>query len=112
MDGRIAFARIKTIKSITTKALGLQGLLEAQQIKEALRRNKDGTFVYCIQCDEEIAEKMLELLPRAPLCKACISDTESRRSPEKLNPSHRDTQYLDLSEKIESAWPVLLWWAL
>ena len=103
MDGRIAFAEIKTIKSITTKALGVQGLLEAQQIKAALRRGKDGTFGYCIQCDEEIAEKRLELLPRTPLCKACMSGTDARRAPEKLNPSHRDTQYLDLSEKIESA---------
>ena len=103
MDGRIAFAEIKPTKSITTKALGVQGLLEAQQIKAALRRSKDGTFGYCIQCDEEIAEKRLKLLPRTPLCKACMSGTESRRTPEKLNPSHRDTQYLDLSEKIESA---------
>ena len=103
MDGRIALAEIKTIKSITTKALGVQGLLEAQQIKAALRRSKDSTFGYCIQCDEEIAEKRLELLPCTPLCKACISGTESRRAPEKLNFSHRDTQDLDLSEKIESA---------
>ena len=103
MDGRIAFAEIKTIKSITTKALGVQGLLEAQQIKAALRRSKDGTFGYCIQCDEEIAEKRLELLRRTPLCKACMFGTESRRAPEKLNPSHRDTQYSGLSEKIESA---------
>ena len=102
MDGRIAFAEIKTIKSITTKALGVQGLLEAQQIKAALRRSKDGTFGYCIQCDEEIAEKRLELLRRTPLCMACMSGTESRRAPEKLNPSHRDTQYSGLSEKIES----------
>ena len=103
MAGRIAFAEIKPIKSITTKALGVQGLLEAQQIKAALRRSKDGTFGYCIQCDEEIAEKRLKLLLRTPLCKACMSGTESRRTPKKLNPSHRDTQYLDLSEKIGSA---------
>ena len=80
MDGRIAFAEIKTIKSITTKALGVQGLLEAQQIKAALRRSKDGTFGYCIQCDEEIAEKRLELLPRTPLCKACMSGTDAART--------------------------------
>ena len=83
--------------------MGVQGLLEAQQIKAALRRSKDGTFGYCIQCDEEIAEKRLELLPRTPLCKASISGTDSRRAPEKLNFSRRDTQDLDLSEKIESA---------
>ena len=65
--------------------MGVQGLLEAQQIKGALRRSKDGTFGYCIQCDEEIAEKRLELLPRTPLCKACISGTDARRALEKLN---------------------------
>ncbi len=83
--------------------MSVQGLLEAQQIKAALRRSEDGTFGYCIRCDEEIAEKRRELLPHTPLSKACMSGTESRRAPEKLNPSYRDTQYLDLSEKIESA---------
>lgn len=83
--------------------MGVQGLLQAQQIKAALRRSKDGTFGYFTQCDEEIAEKRLELLPHTPLCKVCVSGTESQRAPKKLNPSHRDTQYEDLSEKIESA---------
>ncbi len=55
------------------EGLGVQGLKEAQQIKAALQRIKDGSYGYCVQCDEEIAEKRLELLPHTPLCTDCMS---------------------------------------
>ena len=57
------------------EGLGVQGLKEAQQIKAALRRIEDGTYGICVQCDEEIPEKRLELLPHTPLCTACMSGT-------------------------------------
>lgn len=58
------------------EGLGVQGLKEAQQIKAALQRIEDGSFGYCVQCDEEIAEKRLELLPHTPLCTNCMSSSE------------------------------------
>ncbi|MEK9644866.1 MAG: TraR/DksA family transcriptional regulator [Alphaproteobacteria bacterium] len=55
------------------EGLGVQGLKEAQQIKAALTRIDDGTYGICVQCDEEIPEKRLELLPHTPLCTSCMS---------------------------------------
>ena len=58
------------------EGLGVQGLKEAQQIKAALLRIEDGSFGLCVQCDEEIPEKRLELLPHTPLCTSCMSGSE------------------------------------
>lgn len=55
------------------EGLGVQGLREAQQIKAALQRIEDGTYGICVQCDEEIPEKRLELLPHTPLCTKCMA---------------------------------------
>ncbi|MGB0630024.1 MAG: TraR/DksA family transcriptional regulator [Alphaproteobacteria bacterium] len=58
------------------EGLGVQGLLEAQQIKAALKRIEDGSFGFCVKCDEEIAAKRLELLPHTPLCSDCMAGAE------------------------------------
>lgn len=55
------------------EGLGVQGLKEAQQIKAALKRIENGTYGICVQCDEEIPQKRLELLPHTPLCTTCMS---------------------------------------
>ncbi len=55
------------------EGLGVQGLKEAQQIKAALKRIESGTYGVCVQCDEDIPEKRLELLPHTPLCTSCMS---------------------------------------
>ena len=55
------------------EGLGVQGLKEAKQIKAALKRIDVGTYGVCVQCDEEIPEKRLELLPHTPLCTSCMS---------------------------------------
>ena len=58
------------------EGLGVQGLREAQQIKAALQRIDDGSYGFCVQCDNEIPEKRLELLPHTPLCTNCMSGSE------------------------------------
>lgn len=55
------------------EGLGIQGQKEAQQIKAALLRIEDGSYGFCVQCDEEIPAKRLELLPHTPLCTNCMS---------------------------------------
>ena len=55
------------------EGLGIQGQKESRQIKAALARIEDGSFGICVQCDEEIPEKRLELLPHTPLCTSCMS---------------------------------------
>ena len=58
------------------EGLGVQVLKEGKQIKAALTSIEDGTFGLCVQCDEEIPEKRLELLPHTPLCTHCMSGAE------------------------------------
>ena len=58
------------------EGLGVQGLREAQQIKAALKRIEDGTYGTCVQCEKEIPEKRLELLPHTPLCTSCMSGAD------------------------------------
>ena len=55
------------------EGLGIQGQKEIQQIRAALKRIEDGNFGICVQCDEDIPEKRLELLPHTPLCANCMS---------------------------------------
>lgn len=55
------------------EGLGLQGQREIVQIKAALGRIEDGSFGICVQCDDDIPEKRLELLPHTPLCASCMS---------------------------------------
>jgi len=45
--------------------------LELKKIASALNRINDGDYSYCVSCDEEIAEKRLEVDPAAPLCIEC-----------------------------------------
>jgi DnaK suppressor protein len=40
-------------------------------IEQALRRMADGEYGYCIDCDEFIGERRLEVDPVAPKCVRC-----------------------------------------
>lgn len=54
--------------------------IELNNIAAALRLIDEGSFGYCVRCDEEIAVKRLEYDPATPLCIACASkeDVEGR----------------------------------
>ena len=45
--------------------------VEVHQIEAALQRVADGSYGYCITCDEEISEKRLRFNPAAPTCIGC-----------------------------------------
>lgn len=47
-----------------------------QEIAAALQRIESGDFGYCELCDEEIAEKRLEINPTVRYCIACSSRLE------------------------------------
>lgn len=47
-----------------------------QEIAAALQRIESGDYGYCELCDEEIAEKRLEINPTARYCIACSSRLE------------------------------------
>jgi DnaK suppressor protein len=45
--------------------------IERARITAALRRIEGGDYGYCLNCDEEIAPRRLEIDPAAPLCLDC-----------------------------------------
>lgn len=44
---------------------------ERARVLAALRRIETGDFGYCLNCDEEIAPRRLEIDPAVPLCLDC-----------------------------------------
>ncbi|MBL4906900.1 MAG: TraR/DksA C4-type zinc finger protein [Sneathiella sp.] len=46
---------------------------ELSRIDAALIRVESGDYGYCVNCDEEIAEKRLNVDPSTPLCIGCAS---------------------------------------
>ena len=46
---------------------------EVHQIEAALQRVVDGSYGYCIKCEEEISEKRLGFNPAAALCITCAT---------------------------------------
>jgi len=54
--------------------------LEIKMIAAALRRLDEGEFGYCVECEEEIANKRLELNPAIPVCISCASQSETMGS--------------------------------
>ncbi|MEJ2631269.1 MAG: TraR/DksA family transcriptional regulator [Acidihalobacter sp.] len=49
---------------------------ELRRIEVALRRCEDGSYGYCVKCDELIDPRRLELYPTAPLCIACAEKSD------------------------------------
>jgi RNA polymerase-binding protein DksA len=51
-----------------------------RQIREAMRKVKDGTYGTCEECGKPIGVKRLELIPYAPLCSKCQVQAERTAS--------------------------------
>ena len=47
------------------------------RVKDALKRLDEGEYGYCVECDEDIAPKRLEVDPAAALCIKCASRSET-----------------------------------
>jgi len=73
--------RLSRMDALQSQAMSLEAKrrrqLELTKIKSALLRIENEEFGYCIQCDEEIAEKRLEIDPAATLCINCASNQEN-----------------------------------
>jgi DnaK suppressor protein len=54
------------------------------KIGEALARLEDGSYGYCFECGEEIAEQRLRALPFAVRCKNCEELREVARQRERV----------------------------
>lgn len=53
------------------ESLGSSGLTELRQIDAALDRIEKGEYGVCVNCDEPIPEKRLEIIPHAARCARC-----------------------------------------
>mgnify|MGYP001138950490 FL=1 len=64
----------------------LQGDLEEQewvklkQVEAALKKVEDGEYGICEQCEQEILETRLEIIPYAKFCIQCLSKIEKHTS--------------------------------
>ena len=64
----------------------LQGDLEEQewvklkQVEAALKKVEDGEYGICEQCEQEILETRLEIMPYTEFCIQCLSEIEKHTS--------------------------------
>ena len=54
------------------------------KIGAALKRLEEGSYGYCYECGDEIAERRLRALPFAARCKACEEVRETARNRERV----------------------------
>jgi DnaK suppressor protein len=66
------------------------------KINDALTRLEHGTYGYCFDCGEEIAEKRLRALPFAVRCKDCEEARENAEQRERQLQARRGTSSLFL----------------
>ena len=59
------------------QALNRRRQKEILALKSALKRIDDGEYGFCVQCDEPINPKRLEIDPTASLCIPCAQVNES-----------------------------------
>ncbi len=64
------------------------------KINEALGRLEDGTYGYCFECGEEIAEQRLRALPFAVRCKDCEEAREVAERRERQLSQRRNSSVL------------------
>lgn len=67
--------RVSRIDALQSQQMALaqdrNRVAEVRQIEAAMQRIEDGSYGYCIVCDEEIAEKRLRFNPAAATCIDC-----------------------------------------
>ena len=72
-----AVGRLSRMDALQGQAMALEQArrreLEIKRIDAALQRIEDGTYGYCLSCDEEIEAKRLELDPTTPTCISCAA---------------------------------------
>ncbi|MBL4732485.1 MAG: TraR/DksA family transcriptional regulator [Rhizobiaceae bacterium] len=55
------------------ESMGNSGLLEISMVTAALERIENGTYGRCTQCDNDILDARLDLLPHTHLCRNCAN---------------------------------------
>ncbi len=60
------------------RLLSERELRELQEIQDALRRIREGTYGICRRCKREIERERLEILPTTELCQGCAQRDQAR----------------------------------
>lgn len=68
--GRVSRGDAMQVQAMA-KAQDARRAARVQMIDAALKRLEAGDYGYCVECDEEIPLKRLEVDPAAPRCIAC-----------------------------------------
>ena len=67
--------RLSRMDAIQQQQMQLANLKKAEiridQIKAALKRIEEGTYGYCVNCEETLSDERLQAMPEAPLCTNC-----------------------------------------
>jgi DnaK suppressor protein len=114
VQGKIRVARSKhmvgdVVDAVETSEADIQEDIEfaliqmkaetLNKINEALARLEDGTYGYCFECGEDIAEQRLRALPFAVRCKDCEEAREVAAKRERQLAQRRNAAalFLDMS---------------
>jgi DnaK suppressor protein len=69
---------VETIRALVDEATLAHAETELAQVVAALRRLDDGSYGFCLDCGEPIAEARLMALPATPHCVSCQAVHERR----------------------------------
>lgn len=76
------FGRVSRGSALMDQAMSEAGVERDKQrliaVRKALKRIEDRQYGFCLECDEPISEKRLEVAPETELCLDCQSFREER----------------------------------
>lgn len=76
------FGRVSRGSAMMDQAMSEAGVERDKQrlvaVRKALKRIEDQQYGFCLECDEPISEKRLEVAPETELCLDCQSLKEER----------------------------------
>ncbi|AUD78122.1 TraR/DksA family transcriptional regulator [Kangiella profundi] len=76
------FGRVSRGSAMMDQAMSEAGVERDKQrlvsVRKALKRIEDQQYGFCLECDEPISEKRLEVAPETELCLDCQSFREER----------------------------------
>ena len=75
-----AIGRLSRMEAINEKSVNEAALRKLEerhlQLKKALKRIEDDEYGVCINCDEEIPLKRIEVMPEATTCVQCLENPD------------------------------------
>ena len=64
---------VEVENDVVVESLDQNAQIELSQVNKALARINEGTYGYCVVCDQSITIKRLAAIPHTPFCIKCAS---------------------------------------